>query len=250
MPVSDLAIDRNDVAATDQQPVARLDQIRSPLPPGRHCDGASPRAEHAPATATCRAAPAAPRNAFEILSARIHQRDDRGGEIFTDDKRRGHRQCGDDIEADPACTQALPDFDDKRDQNRERGRGPDRAGPAPVARQVSQQIRRPVRPPESRQEPGRNDAPAVYRHVRRRWTGPSGIGGSGSPPPSCYIASGPRPIATTPVRETSTSPSGSISSTNWSILSLLPVISNTKLSVVASITRARKASASRNASTR
>ena len=35
-----------------------------------------------------------------------------------------------------------------------------------------------------------------------------------------------------------------------SILSLAPVISNTKLSVVASITRARKASASRSASTR
>ena len=37
---------------------------------------------------------------------------------------------------------------------------------------------------------------------------------------------------------------------NWLILAVLPVISNTKLSVVASITRARNASASRSASTR
>src|SRR5471030_2015951 len=71
-----------------------------------------------------------------------------------------------------------------------------------------------------------------------------------SKPDRAYIPSGPRPMAAMPVRETSTRPSGSISATNCSILSLLPVISNTKLSVVASITRARKASASRNASTR
>src|SRR6185312_9737886 len=65
-----------------------------------------------------------------------------------------------------------------------------------------------------------------------------------------YIPSGPRMIAAMPVRATSTRPSGSIRLMNCSILSLAPVISNTKLSVVASITRARKASANRNASTR
>src|SRR6478672_526898 len=65
-----------------------------------------------------------------------------------------------------------------------------------------------------------------------------------------YIPSGPRMIAAMPVRATSTRPSGSIRLMNCSILSLAPVISNTKLSVVASITRARKASASRSASTR
>src|SRR4029079_1151044 len=65
-----------------------------------------------------------------------------------------------------------------------------------------------------------------------------------------YIPSGPRMIAAMPVRATSTRPSGSIRLMNCSILSLAPVISNTKLSVVASITRARKASGSRSASTR
>src|SRR5262245_58812835 len=65
-----------------------------------------------------------------------------------------------------------------------------------------------------------------------------------------YIPSGPRMMAAIPVRETSTSPSGSIKLTNCSILSVAPVISNTKLSVVASITRARNASANRKASTR
>src|SRR5262249_26983541 len=62
--------------------------------------------------------------------------------------------------------------------------------------------------------------------------------------------SGPRPIATTPVRETSTSPSGSIKAMNCSILSLEPVISKMKLSVPASMVRARKASATRSASSR
>src|SRR5262245_2168773 len=65
-----------------------------------------------------------------------------------------------------------------------------------------------------------------------------------------YIPSGPRPIATTPVRATSTKPIGSIRLMKLSILSVPPVISKTKLSVVASITRARKASASRSASMR
>src|SRR5215510_3571892 len=65
-----------------------------------------------------------------------------------------------------------------------------------------------------------------------------------------HIPSGPRAIATMPVRETSTRPSGIMSATKLSILSLAPVISNTKLSVEASITRARKASASRSASMR
>src|SRR4029453_3061668 len=65
-----------------------------------------------------------------------------------------------------------------------------------------------------------------------------------------YIPSGPRMIAAIPVRETSMSPSGSIKLMNCSILSVAPVISNTKLSVVASITRARNASANRRASTR
>src|SRR5262245_46047504 len=65
-----------------------------------------------------------------------------------------------------------------------------------------------------------------------------------------YIPSGPRMMAAIPVRATSTRPSGSISVMNCSILSLAPAISNTKPSVVASITPARKASASRKASTR
>src|SRR6266853_5139649 len=65
-----------------------------------------------------------------------------------------------------------------------------------------------------------------------------------------HIPSGPRAIATMPVRDTSTRPSGSIRLMNWSIFSEPPVISNTKLSVVASTTRARNASESRSASTR
>ncbi len=57
-------------------------------------------------------------------------------------------------------------------------------------------------------------------------------------------------MAATPVRETSTRPMGRMRSTNSSILSGCPVNSKMKLSVVASTTRARKASASWSASLR
>ena len=57
----------------------------------------------------------------------------------------------------------------------------------------------------------------------------------------CYgILPGPRVIAATPVRDTSTSPIGRIRSTKWSILEAAPVISKMKLSVEASTTRPRK----------
>src|SRR6266550_4474072 len=61
---------------------------------------------------------------------------------------------------------------------------------------------------------------------------------------------GPRAIATVPVRDTSTRPKGSISVMKALSFSLDPVISNTKLSVVESTTRARKISARRNDSIR
>src|ERR1700732_1267992 len=65
-----------------------------------------------------------------------------------------------------------------------------------------------------------------------------------------HIGFGPRDMAATPVRDTSTRPIGRMRSMNWSILPTAPVSSNTKLSIEASITRARKASASRKASSR
>src|SRR3546814_21089234 len=54
-----------------------------------------------------------------------------------------------------------------------------------------------------------------------------------------YAPFGPREIATMPVRATSTRPTSRIRLTKVSSLSLPPVTSNTKLSIVASITRAR-----------
>src|SRR4249919_2012563 len=53
-----------------------------------------------------------------------------------------------------------------------------------------------------------------------------------------YIRSAPREMAARPVRETSTRPSGCISTMNCSILDCLPVISKMKCSVEASITEA------------
>src|SRR5258708_5408488 len=65
-----------------------------------------------------------------------------------------------------------------------------------------------------------------------------------------HIPSVPPALAPMPVRAPSTRPSGSIRLMNWSTFSDPPVISNTKLSVVASMTRARNASESLSASTR
>src|SRR5665213_350260 len=62
--------------------------------------------------------------------------------------------------------------------------------------------------------------------------------------------SAPRSMESTPVRETSTNPKGRIRSVNLSTLDGAPVISKMKLSLVVSITRARKMSARRSASTR
>ena len=57
-------------------------------------------------------------------------------------------------------------------------------------------------------------------------------------------------MATTPVRDTSTSPKGSIRLMKAFNFSVDPVISKTKLSVVESTTRARKISARRRLSMR
>ena len=65
-----------------------------------------------------------------------------------------------------------------------------------------------------------------------------------------YIPSAPRVIATMPLRETSISPTGSRAAIQRSILSVEPLISKTKLSVVSSTTRASKSLAMRNASAR
>jgi hypothetical protein len=65
-----------------------------------------------------------------------------------------------------------------------------------------------------------------------------------------YMLCGPREMAASPVRTTSTSPSGCIRAMKLSILAGLPVTSNTKLSTDASTICARKASASRSVSAR
>src|SRR5499427_3674059 len=68
--------------------------------------------------------------------------------------------------------------------------------------------------------------------------------------PLGYMPLDPRAMAAMPVRETSARPSSVMIEMNCSILELRPVISNTKCSVEASITLARKMPASRKASIR
>src|SRR6185295_3593486 len=66
----------------------------------------------------------------------------------------------------------------------------------------------------------------------------------------CYMPLAPRPMAAMPVRDTSSRPSSVMIEMNCSILDVRPVISNTKCSVEASMTLARKISAMRRASMR
>ena len=109
------------------------------------------------------------------------------------------------------------------------------------------------------QEPPRRDRRAALRKFReepaslRRRRKMGRPAGGGSPRQVCrrlHIPCGPRFIAATPVRQTSTSPSGFMMAMNCSILDTRPVISKMKCSVLASMTVARKASASLSASTR
>ena len=67
--------------------------------------------------------------ALQILPARIHQRDDDGGEVFGEDERGEHRERGDDIQPDIAAAQADDDLDQQDEQDRDRGENPDAARP-------------------------------------------------------------------------------------------------------------------------
>ena len=67
--------------------------------------------------------------AFQVLAAGIHQRDDGRGERLPDQKGGGHRQRGDDVEADIAAPQAGRDLGQEGEQDGDSGDGPDRIRP-------------------------------------------------------------------------------------------------------------------------
>ena len=67
----------------------------------------------------CHLTPRAPLGkGLEILSAGIHQRDHGRRKTLAEDQCRGHRQRGDDIEADVTAPEARCDLDDQYDQDR------------------------------------------------------------------------------------------------------------------------------------
>src|SRR6516165_526142 len=73
---------------------------------------------------------------LEVLPAGIHQSDHDGGEVFGKDQCCQHRQCGHDVQPDIAAAQADDDLHHEREQDRDRGDGPYRAGPMRPSRKL------------------------------------------------------------------------------------------------------------------
>ena len=98
----DRSVDRHHIALANDQAIARLDRLQrdffEPAVPKSH---RAPRhtgeeRRHLPAGATLG-------EALEILPSGIHHRDHGGGEVFGEEKRRKHRECGDDVQAHVAA---------------------------------------------------------------------------------------------------------------------------------------------------
>ena len=126
--VHDRAIDRHDVAFADNETIARLDRLqRNLLQPAVPLSEGSTR--HAGQQGRHLTAGATLGKALEILTARIHHRDDGRGQVFRKQKGCEHGERGDDVQTDIAATQADDDLDHEDDKNRSRGRSPYRARP-------------------------------------------------------------------------------------------------------------------------
>jgi hypothetical protein len=127
-PSTTLPSNRHHVALPHQQPVARHDQIErdlvQPAVPVPHGGARHPRQQGG------HLAPGRPLGiALQVLPAGIHQRHDGGGEGLADQQRPGHRQRGDDVEAEVAAAQAGDDLRQERQQHRHGDGRPDRRRP-------------------------------------------------------------------------------------------------------------------------
>ena len=124
----DRPVDRDHIAFPNHEAIAGLDHVQVDLfEPAvaladRRVRNSGEERRHLPACATLG-------KVLEVLPAGIHQSDHDGGEVFGKDQRRQHRQCGHDIQADIATAQADDDLRHEREQDRNRSRGPYRAGP-------------------------------------------------------------------------------------------------------------------------
>ena len=130
-PFGDKPVHRHDIALADEQPVLRLDDVETNLLKSAVsiADGC-PR--HASQERRHLAVGAALGKVLQILSARIHQGHDDGGEVLPEHKRAGHGEGGNDVQADIPAPQAGDDLDEQCAQDRKGRRGPDCPGPLSV----------------------------------------------------------------------------------------------------------------------
>src|SRR6516162_4523715 len=124
----DRPIDRDHVAFSNHEAIARLDHVQVDLlepavaVADRRVRYPGKQRRRLPACATLG-------KCLEVLPAGIHQSDHDGGEVFGKDQRRQHRQGGHDIQPDIAAAQADDDLRHEREQDRNRSGGPYRGSP-------------------------------------------------------------------------------------------------------------------------
>jgi len=124
--IHDRSIDRHHVAFADNEAIARLDRLEGNLlePAVPLSEGATrypgQQRRHLTVCATLG-------KALEILPARIHHCHHDRGEVFCKDKGCQHGKRRNDIQAHIAATQADEDLDQEDNENRDRGRNPNRA---------------------------------------------------------------------------------------------------------------------------
>jgi hypothetical protein len=136
-PFDNCPVDRDHVPFADDEAIARFDRVQTDLfKPAvfvahRATRYAGEKSRHFTACTTLG-------EALEVLSARVHQRDHDGGEVFGKDERSEHRERGHDVQPHVAAAQTENDLHHESDQDRDSSRGPNRTCPRRLSEKMRQ----------------------------------------------------------------------------------------------------------------
>ena len=157
-------VDRNDVASSYQKTIARCDHVKIDLlkrivaVPDRSSWRAGQKRSHFPSRMTLG-------EALEILSAGIHQRDNRSGQLFAEHQRGGHRQRRNDVETDIAAAQTCDDLNDQHQIAPGRRKQPRPIRTTRRVRSTERQSQEPVPLPGTRPKTGAEEPDRAKVHI-------------------------------------------------------------------------------------